>query len=337
MRILVTGGAGYIGSHAVKHLLEAGHDVVVLDNLDRGHRLAVPDSVPFVQCSLQSTELVQAALAQNQIDTVMHFAALAYVGESVEEPLRYYHNNMGGTISLLRAMDAVGVRRLVFSSTCATYGKPDSLPILETTPQFPMSPYGRSKLFVEKLLHDYASVQDDFAFIALRYFNVAGSARDGTIGEDHHPETHLIPLLLKAAIGTVPQVTIFGDDYNTPDGTCIRDYIHVEDLVEAHIYAMGVLAADGSVVDPEKRRRYFNLGIGRGHSVREVLEAACRVTGRDIPIRIGPRRAGDPPVLYANADKIQTDLGWKPSICEIEAMIDSAWRWFREHPDGYKG
>ncbi|MFA9477615.1 UDP-glucose 4-epimerase GalE [Phycisphaerales bacterium AB-hyl4] len=334
MNVLVTGGAGYIGSHAVKHLREQGHHVVVLDNLHRGHRAALDaieqasgKHVPFEELDLRHTEAVTSALVHHKIDCVMHFAALAYVGESVTEPLTYYDNNTAGTLSLLQAMHDAGVRRLVFSSTCATYGEPASMPIVETMPQSPINPYGWSKLFVERILIDYANANKDFAFAALRYFNVAGSAADGTIGEDHEPETHLIPIILEVALGQREHVTIFGEDYDTPDGTCIRDYIHVEDLVAAHSMVMQKLnPAD---------QRFYNLGIGQGYSVKQIVDAAREVTGRDIPAQMGPRRPGDPPSLYANADKLRTEVGWTPSYTDIHRVIETAWRWYRNHPDGY--
>lgn len=327
MNVLVTGGAGYIGSHAAKHLLAAGHQVVVLDNLSRGHRRAVPAGAGLEPLDLGDTDGLIDALSRHRIETVIHFAALTYVDESVRQPLHYYQNNTAGTISLLRAMDAGGVRRLVFSSTCATYGEPQTMPIGETTPQRPINPYGWSKLFVERILADYAAAHQPFAFAALRYFNVAGSARDGSIGEDHDPETHLIPRLLRVAVGQVPQVTIFGDDYDTPDGTCIRDYIHVEDLVKAHTLVTEALQGGD--------QRFYNLGIGRGRSVREVVDAARQVTGRKIRVEVGPRRPGDPPILYASAERIRADLGWQAQITELEPMIESAWQWLSGHPDGY--
>jgi UDP-glucose 4-epimerase len=327
MRVMVVGGAGYIGSHAVKELRAAGHAVAVLDNLYRGHRAAVPEEVPFIECDLADRGAMATALSEHAIDCVMHFAALAYVGESVNDPLSYYHNNTAGTVNLLRAMDEAGVKRMVFSSTCATYGEPEQVPIVETTPQRPINPYGWSKYFVERVLQDYAAADAAFGAAALRYFNVAGSAADGSLGEDHDPETHIIPVLLQAALGQRDTVTIFGTDYPTPDGTCIRDYIHVTDLCEAHIRAMEA-ARPGEV-------QLYNLGIGRGYSVREVYDAACRVTGVDIPVEYGPRRPGDPAVLYAAAEKIQSELGWQPEYTEIDAIVQTAWRWFREHPEGY--
>ncbi len=327
MNVLVTGGAGYIGSHAVRRLIAGGHRVTVLDNLCRGHRGAVPADVPLIEADLRQTDAVRSALAEHKIECVMHFAALAYVGESVTEPLTYYDNNTAGTISLLRAMDTQGVNRLVFSSTCATYGEPESMPIVETMPQKPINPYGWSKLFIERVLTDYAAANKDFAFAALRYFNVAGSASDGSIGEDHEPETHIIPVLLNVALGKVPKVTVFGDDYDTPDGTCIRDYIHVEDLVDAHAVVMEALQPGD--------QRFYNLGIGQGRSVKELIDAAREVTGHALPADLGPRRAGDPPTLYANADKIRNELGWSAKITDIKQTIETAWRWFKDHPDGY--
>ncbi len=327
MNVMVAGGAGYIGSHAAKMLCDAGHEVVVVDNLFRGHRQAVDERADFIEADLADTEVLAKALAEHRVECVMHFAALAYVGESVTEPLRYYDKNTGGTVSLLQAMDAEGVRRMVFSSTCATYGEPEQMPIVETMPQRPINPYGWSKLFVERVLIDYAASNPEFAFCALRYFNVAGSAADGSIGEDHEPETHLIPVVIEAALGTRDSITIFGDDYATPDGTCIRDYIHVEDLCGAHIVAMEHLKPGD--------QRFYNLGIGRGYSVREVIDAVRRVTGREFEVKQGPRRPGDPPQLYANADRIQTELGWRPRYTDLDRIVETAWTWFQAHPEGY--
>ena len=329
MNVMVTGGAGYIGSHAVRGLLAAGHHVVVLDNLSRGHREAVPRHVPFEPLDLRDTAAVANALSHHQVDAVMHFAALAYVGESVHDPLLYYDNNTAGSTSLLRAMDTAKVRRLVFSSTCATYGQPETMPIVETMPQNPINPNGASKLFFERVLKDYAAATPDFAFAALRYFNVAGSASDGSIGEDHEPETHLIPVLLNVALGKLPKATVFGDDYPTPDGSCIRDYIHVEDLVDAHIVVMKALKPADQL--------FYNLGTGAGRSVFELIAAAREVTGHAIPVEVGPRRAGDPPMLYANPDKIRRELGWSANITDLRRSIETAWRWFQAHPNGYKG
>jgi UDP-glucose 4-epimerase len=327
MNVMVTGGAGYIGSHAVRQLIEAGHRAVVVDNLFRGHRRAVPDDAVFHQLDLADTAALAGVLADEKIDCVMHFAALTYVGESVAEPLGYYHNNTAGAISLLRAMREAGVRRFVFSSTAAVYGEPERTPIVETCPQKPVNPYGWSKWCVEQILRDHAVADGRFAFVALRYFNVAGAAADGSLGEDHEPETHLIPLVLLAAMGRREKLTVFGTDYPTADGTCIRDYIHVEDLVAAHLMAMEALQPGDT--------RYYNLGIGRGYSVKEVLDAARVVTGREIPIEHGARRPGDPAVLFADSGKIQRELGWLPRYRGVEETIATAWQWFQEHPDGY--
>jgi len=327
MNVLVAGGAGYIGSHAVKQLLDDGHEVLAIDNLFRGHAEAVDARAEFAEVDLVDTDHLVKLLRAHEIDCVMHFAALAYVGESVTQPLDYYDKNTGGTVSLLRAMDEVGVKRMVFSSTCATYGEPERMPITEDMPQNPINPYGRSKLFVEHVLKDYAHANPSFGFVALRYFNVAGAAADGSIGEDHEPETHLIPVVIEAALGKREKVTIFGTDYDTPDGTCIRDYVHVEDLCAAHITGMKALR-DGD-------QRFYNLGIGRGYSVREVIESVKRVTGKEFTVEIGQRRPGDPPTLYANADKLRDELGWEPRYTELDAIVETAWRWFGEHPEGY--
>ena len=327
MNVLVAGGAGYIGSHAAKQLIEAGHKVLVVDNLFRGHREAVDGRADFVQADLADTDVLAKAMKEHAIDGVMHFAALAYVGESVDLPLEYYEKNTCGTVSLLQAMKIAGVKRLVFSSTCATYGEPETMPIVETMPQSPINPYGWSKLFVERVLKDYAHSDPDFGFVALRYFNVAGSAADGSIGEDHEPETHLIPVIIEAALGTREKICVFGTDYDTPDGTCIRDYVHVEDLCAAHIVAMNALQSGD--------QRFYNLGIGRGYSVNEVIESVRRVSGRDFTVEQANRRPGDPPTLYANADKICKELGWEPKYTEIDDIVRTAWNWFEKHPQGY--
>ena len=320
MNVLVTGGAGYIGSHAVKALREAGHAVVVLDNLSRGHRAAVPADVPFEQIDLRDTARVADALTRHGTQCVMHFAALAYVGESVTEPLKYYDNNTAGSISLLHAMSRAGVRRLVFSSTCATYGEPARMPITEDLPQSPINPYGWSKLFTERCLIDFAAANPDFAFTALRYFNVAGSAADGAIGEDHRPESHVIPLLLLTALGKRDSFTIFGEDYDTPDGTCIRDYIHVEDLAAAHLRALDYLRAGGAPAT-------LNCGYGRGFSVREVLAEVGRVAGRPLQVTETGRRAGDPPQLVAAAQRIRDTLGWAPRHQDLPGIVATALAW----------
>ncbi len=326
MKVLVTGAAGYIGSHAIRRVRSAGHDVVALDNLSRGHREVLPAGVPFVECDVGDRERVRAALVEHGIDCVMHFAAFAYVGESVTEPLLYYRNNTNGTLGLLEAMQGAGVKRLVFSSTCATYGEPASMPIHEEMPQSPINPYGWSKLFSERMMRDLCRAVPDFSCIALRYFNVAGSAEDGSIGEDHAPETHLIPVILQAMIGVRDKISLFGDDYPTPDGTCIRDYVHVEDLADAHVVAMERLKPGFAA---------YNVGIGRGYSVKEIVAAAEEVVGKKAPTEMAPRRPGDPPELYANAAKIERELGWRAQRTDIRTTIKSAWTWFQRRPRGY--
>jgi len=326
MNILVTGGAGYIGSHAVKQLREVGHEVVVLDNLVTGHREAVPDDVPFYQYDLAQTGPVTELLVKHKIEGVMHFAAFALVGESVRHPLMYYANNTAGTISLLAAMKTAHVKKFVFSSTAATYGEPDEVPIYETTPQKPINPYGRSKWFVEQLLFEEAHADREFAFTIFRYFNVAGAAADGTIGEAHDVETHLIPNILFAAMGKKDKISVFGTDYPTPDGTCIRDYVHVDDLVDAHLTAMTVLKPGDT--------RVYNLGSGSGYSVREMLDAAKIVTQREIPTEYVDRREGDPAVLLANPDKAKRELGWNPKYTDMMDIIETAWRWHASHVRG---
>jgi len=319
MNVLVTGGAGYIGSHAVKQLLAAGYQPIVLDNLSNGHRRAVPESVPFYQTDLSETDKIVEILRKHEIGIVMHFAALIAVGESVARPLLYYRNNTAGAVSLLDAMDVAGVKKFVFSSTAATYGEPEDTPIFETARQLPINPYGRSKWFVEQILQDKLAADPAFGYTVFRYFNVAGAAKDGSLGEKHEPETHLIPLVLLAALGKRDAITVFGTDYPTPDGTCLRDYIYVEDLVDAHILAINVTQSGYG--------RCYNLGIGHGYSVQEILDAAKKVTGRNIPTIYGPRREGDPARLYANSDKAQKELGWKPKYTRPEEIIETAWNW----------
>ncbi len=335
MNVLVTGGAGYIGSHAALRLLIDGHAVTIVDDLSRGNRGAVDALMPlgdarFVEAGLADRAGLERVLRQRSIDTVMHFAALAYVGESVQIPLQYYRANTAGALTLLEAMDACGVRKLVFSSTCATYGEPppECIPITESCPQRPVNPYGRSKLVVEQMLRDHqAATGDEFAFAALRYFNVAGCDADGRLGEVHDPETHLIPICLQAALGQRDRVTIFGTDYDTPDGTCIRDYVHVEDLIDAHVMAMDALKPGRAMV--------YNVGIGAGVSVREVINAAHRVTGVDFAVTEGGRRPGDPPSLYADASRIRSELGWTARYTDLDEIVGTAWKWFETHPRGY--
>ncbi len=342
MRVLVTGGAGYIGSHASLRLLEDGHDVVSIDNVSRGHAQAEAvlssiggDRYTPYRCDLHETERLAEILSSHDIDVLMHFAAFAEVGESVDHPLRYHHNNIAGTVSVLRAVDQAGTSRIVFSSSCSTYGEPaeNQIPINEDTPQSPINPYGASKLQCERMLRDLAEAyrrsDRPFSYAALRYFNVAGCDRQTRLGEDHRPESHLIPICLHAALGKREKMAIFGTDYPTPDGTCIRDYVHVEDLADAHVRVMGVL-------EPGDERRY-NVGIGKGFSVRECIESSKRVTGVDFRVDEAERRPGDPPELYADVSKIKRELGWEASITEIDETVESAWKWFKSHPDGWPG
>ena len=327
MRILVTGGAGYIGSHTVELLLSRGHEVYVYDNLSNGHRRAVP-SDRLIEGDLGDISRLDQLFVESRIEAVLHFAAFASVGESVRHPGKYYQNNLIHTLSLMEGMRRHGVWRFVFSSTCATYGMPQCLPITEDEPQRPINPYGNAKLAVERALADYATAYR-WGYAALRYFNAAGASTRADIGEDHDPETHLIPIVLQTALGQRPHVEVFGTDYDTPDGTCIRDYIHVEDLAEAHLLALEHL-------EPGKELHY-NLGVARGYSVREVIRTAEEVTGKSVPVREGPRRVGDAPVLVASAEKIQRELGWRPRYTDLRRIIETAWRWHCKHPKGYGG
>lgn len=322
---MVVGGAGYIGSHAVRLLADAGHSVWVYDNLSRGHREAVPEG-RLIEGELSDRSTLVSALREKKIDAVMHFAAFALVNESVNDPALYYRNNVIAAIDLLDAMREADVKKIVFSSTTATYGEPPVVPIPETTPQEPINPYGFTKLVFEKALADYAAAYD-FAYAALRYFNAAGARPDGSIGEDHDPETHIIPIVLQVALGQRDQITIFGDDYATPDGTCVRDYIHVDDLGDAHLRALEKLEPGKGLC--------VNLGTGRGTSVREIVEACREVTGHPIPETMGQRRAGDPPELIADARLAKELLGWTPAYTDVRSMIETAWNWHRSHPRGY--
>ncbi len=327
MRVLVTGGAGYVGSHAARWLDRAGHEVWVLDNLCRGHRGAVLPG-KFIEGDIADEQLVTEVLRSRRIEAVLHFAAFALVNESVNDPALYYQQNVIKTFRLLESMRAADVKKIVFSSTTATYGEPAVVPIPESTPQLPINPYGTTKLVVERMLADYAKAYG-FGYAALRYFNAAGAAEDGSIGEDHSPESHLIPIVLQVALGQRSHVTIFGDDYPTPDGTCIRDYIHVDDLASAHEKSLAKLTPGTGL--------QLNLGTGKGFSVKEVIEACRRVTGHAIPCEIGARRAGDPPQLIAAADAARKQLNWEPRYMSLEAIVETAWRWHRSHPRGYAG
>jgi UDP-glucose-4-epimerase GalE len=325
MRVLVTGGAGYVGSHAAYLLDKSGHDVLVYDNLSLGHRAAVKPS-QLVEGDLRDRGLLENVLRDKRIEAVMHFAAVACVGESVAHPAKYYLNNVVGTLSLLEAMRTAGVKKIVFSSTCATYGIPKAVPIQESAEQHPINPYGFSKLVIERALADYARAYE-WGYAALRYFNAAGACQDGRLGEDHDPETHLIPLVLQVALEQRPEISIYGDDYPTPDGTCVRDYIHVDDLARAHLAALNQL---GPGV-----RLELNLGTGRGASVQEVIELCRQVTGHAIPSRIVDRRPGDPPELVADPTAACQLLGWQPRHTSVASCIETAWRWHTQHPHGY--
>jgi UDP-glucose-4-epimerase GalE len=325
MRVLVTGGAGYVGSHAAKLLAESGHSVVVVDNLAEGHRAAV-GKLPLVVADLLDRDSMIGLIKEHRIEAVMHFAAFAYVGVSVTEPAKYYQNNIVGTLALLDAMRETGINRIVFSSTCATYGIPERVPISEDHPQQPINPYGFTKLAIERALADYAHAYG-LGYAALRYFNASGAAADGTIGEDHDPETHLIPLILQVALGQREYVQIFGTDYPTPDGTCIRDYIHVDDLASAHLVALEKLTPGMELK--------LNLGTGHGASVQEVIDHCREITGHAIPSRVAPRRPGDPPELVADASLAKHVLGWEAKHKDVRPIIESAWRWHKTHPQGY--
>ena len=327
MNVLVAGGAGYIGSHCVRQLLAAGHTPMVLDNLVYGHRAALPAGVRLHEASLDDAAALDRLFAAERIDFVMHFAAYCYVGESVTQPLKYYRNNVAATLTLLEAMLRHGVKRLVFSSTCATFGVPASMPMDETLPQVPINPYGQTKLDVENALKALARAHS-LSFAAFRYFIAAGAAEDGTIGEDHDPETHLIPVTIDAATGQRPHLQLFGTDYPTPDGTCLRDYVHVDDLARAHIAAFSKLDAPGVQL-------FYNLGTGRPASNREVIRAVEKVTGKKVPVVEAPRRPGDPPALYADSSKAQRELGWKIKFPDIGSIVATAWKWHSTHPRGY--
>ena len=325
MSVLVTGGAGYIGSAFVEALLAAGERAVVLDDLSRGHRAAVHPQASFFEGRTGDRTLVARIAREQEVSACVHFAAFANVGESVTDPARYFDNNFSQAQALFDTLLAAGVARVVFSSTCATYGEPRSVPIPEAHPQWPINPYGWSKLFVERLLDSYDRAHG-LRFASLRYFNAAGAT--ARAGEHHTPETHLVPLALRAAAGRGPALTVFGSDYDTPDGTAVRDYVHVADLADAHLRALAHLRGGGESL-------FLNLGTGAGYSVLEVVEAVRRVTGRDVPRAFGPRRAGDPPRLVADASRARAVLGWEPKQAALEAIVRSAWDWMQAHPDGY--
>jgi UDP-glucose-4-epimerase GalE len=336
-RILVTGGAGFIGSFAVRALAGAGHEVVVYDSLAQGHREAIdrlnaaaPQRTPIqlVTGDIRDGQAVREALTAHRIEAVMHFAAWLLVGESVSRPVEYYENNVGGAVAVLGAMAEAGVKAFIFSSTAATFGEPERTPIDEDHPQKPINTYGETKLAIERALPHFERAYG-IRSVVLRYINAAGADPDGVIGEDHRPEVHLIPKAIDAVLGAEP-LAIFGDDYPTPDGTCLRDYVHVVDLADAHLLALGHLTGGGT-------SRAYNLGIGQPFSVRQVLDAVAAVTGTPVPHAMGPRRAGDPAVLYATPDRIRRELGWAPAYTDLHAIVDTAWQWRRRHPGGYGG
>ena len=326
MSILVCGGAGYVGSHCLEALKAAGYDCVVVDDLSRGHRAAVGES-PLYVGNIADDALMDRVFREHHIEVVLHFAAASQVGESMKEPLLYYENNLCATVALLRSMRRHEVGRIVFSSSAAVYGEPDTVPIPEESPKAPTNTYGETKLAMERLMH-WCHVAYGLEYVSLRYFNAAGASPSGIIGEDHTPETHLIPLVLQAAQGRREKVSIFGDDYPTPDGTCIRDYIHTSDLASAHLLAARrLLAGEGSGI--------FNLGSEHGLSVRQIIDSARKVTGRDFPVEVAPRRAGDPAVLIASNRKAREELGWVPAHSDAESILASAWAWHSSHPDGF--
>lgn len=327
MNVLVIGGAGYIGSHCVRQIIAAGHRPVVLDNLIYGHRAALAKGVPFHQGCLEDQAFVRQVLRQEKIDIVMHFAAFINVGESVTDPLKYYKNNVAATLKLLETMIEEKVKKFVFSSTAAVYGMPDRMPITEDLRKAPINPYGQTKLDCENILAALAQAHG-LSYAVFRYFNACGASEDGSIGEDHTPESHLIPNVIRAALGLVPSIKVFGTDYPTPDGTCLRDYVHVDDLSRAHIAAFDKLGKPGTALT-------YNLGTGKPISVLEIIKAVEKVSGRKVPVEYGPRRAGDPATLCADATKARTELGWKPKFDTVEPIIETAWRWHSTRPDGY--
>jgi UDP-glucose 4-epimerase len=328
MAVLVTGGAGYIGSHAVAALLEKGEQVVIVDNLSQGHESAVLGGMLYVG-DLRDVHFLSNVFAENDIDGVIHFAASSLVGESMKDPAKYYHNNVYGTLCLLEQMNKAGVKSIVISSTAATYGEPERVPVSEFDRTLPTNTYGETKLAMERMIH-WFDVAHGIKFVSLRYFNAAGAHEGGQIGEDHSPETHIVPLVLQVALGQRPYISVFGDDYPTEDGTCIRDYIHVSDLADAHLLALDRLRQGGE-------SDIFNLGNGLGYSVKQVIDVARQVTGQDIPAKFEPRRAGDPVTLVASSERARQELGWKPSRHRLEDIIASAWQWHSRNPKGYEG
>ena len=326
MSVLVCGGAGYIGSHTVAELLDRGENVVIADNLQKGHKEAVLGGKLMIG-DLRDSGFLDKVFTENDIESVIQFAADSLVGESVGDPLKYYNNNVVSTLCLLTKMKQYGVDKIVFSSTAAVYGEPKNVPIMETDPTVPTNPYGETKLSVEKALR-WCYEAYDIKYTALRYFNAAGAHISGKIGEDHNPESHLIPIILQAALGKRECITIFGDDYNTEDGTCVRDYIHVTDLADAHILALNKMRKDG-------KSNIYNLGNGNGFSVKEVVDIAREVSGVDIKAKLGERRPGDPAVLVASAEKAKKELGWQPKYDDLGTIIETAWKWHKDHPNGY--
>jgi len=325
MRILVAGGAGYIGSNMVAHLTKAGHQPVVFDNLSKGHRAAVKQA-ELIQGDLADYDLLVDTFEKYQIDAVMHFAAFIEVTQSVQHPLEFYRNNLSNTQNLLSAMQTAGVERFVFSSTAAVYGMPRQIPITEEAPTEPLNPYGQTKLDVERMCH-WQSAAGKLSYACLRYFNAAGAGNNSCLGEDHRPESHLIPLAIRAAMGKRPEIRIFGTDYPTDDGTCIRDYIHIDDLCRAHLLALEKLTGSTELI--------YNLGNGRGYSVREVIETVKKVSGKDFNVVEAPRRPGDPPRLTSDATKARKELGWQPEFAQLEDIVSTAWKWHNKYPDGY--
>jgi UDP-glucose 4-epimerase len=328
MAILVLGGAGYIGSHAVDQLITKGYQAVVVDNLLTGHRQAIHPEAVFYEGDIRDKAFLQSVFEKESIDGVIHFAASSLVGESVEKPLKYFNNNVYGMQVLLEVMKENNVEHIVFSSTAATYGEPKQSPITEETPTNPKNPYGESKLMMEKMMR-WCDEAYGMKYVALRYFNVAGAKSDASIGEDHDPETHLVPIILQVALGQRQELAIFGDDYDTPDGTCVRDYVHVEDLCSAHILALEYLKQGNA-------SNVFNLGSNNGYSVKEMLDAARIVTKKEIPAKVAPRRAGDPSTLVASSDKAKAVLGWNPQYTDVKQIIETAWNWHVSHPEGYQ-